>query len=418
MTCWRITARTGRVEEVAREARGARDVFEAKDDQEELLNAAVALAPEVIGAAGELPVRLIGGQGSADLELVDRITGRATIVECKKTVARVQDLVQLVSYSYLRASSGVPPEKQELALGWMPREVYGVLLARATGDAAVRKASSRFLAVDKATSMKMRVDALDEALGREGSTARMGDGVGERLWGRDWAKMTDKDHRVRLGAVAPWSDGRRPLPASPPRLTLLAPNFDEECRRVAGLLVHRGVWVDLLAVTLLRTEGGGDLFVRTEDQSTVRYDEYHYLWGCLRAILADDWFATHYGSRGLSVRNTEDKTRRYPAWSLFPQSLPEVDIELAAWDEGATIYVRLLHGVLDGRKSERATAQRVLREQLQAVRGREDATGGDHCWNFTLPGQRDLCVKTFVQIARAMDAISSAPEILPVRESR
>jgi hypothetical protein len=417
MTCWRIKAGTGSVDEVAREPRGVRDVFEAGDDQEELLYAAVALAPQFIDAAGELPMRFIGGAGSPDLELVDRITGRATLVECKKTTARVQDLVQLMSYAYLRASSGRPVEGELLATGAMPREVYGALLARATGDADTRKAAHRFLAVDKGSSMETRIADVDEALGGKQRAARMGDSVGERLWGSDWTKM--KDGSATLGAIAPWSgDCRRPLPGSPQRLVLLAPNFDEKCRHVAKLLVHRGVWVDLVAVSVQRADGGGDLFVRANAESTSRCVAYQHLWGCMRSILGNDWFAAHCASRGLSLYS-EDKERRYPAWSFYSQSLPKIDMELSArWEGDATIFVRLQHGVLDGQKQERATAQRALREKLQLVKGCKDATGGDWYWKFSLPGQRERCAETFVQIARAMDAISSTPEMGLMKMSR
>ncbi len=234
---------------------------EAKSAQvvERVLESAVALDPSLIGAEDCLPLLLHGGQDSPDQLYIDEL-GRLTVVEVKKVTASRDALIQLLSYGHHWAG------------------VHGGTLGNlfaATAERASLAAGADVLSVtrpelkawrahdvDKLSSLRERVDDIERTAGESGLVERMGKAVVSRLYPND-PGWTDRRANLAQTASARWGQHALELRGAPPKLVLVAPDFDPACVELAQALQAR--WLDLALVRLqLHSTRRGEAFLAHE----------------------------------------------------------------------------------------------------------------------------------------------------------
>ncbi len=355
MSWFRIRGEDGHVERSASAPKKASGAFETHG--EEILYSVLALAPELIEAKGEFPLVLFGGQGTPDQQMVDQL-GRRTLVECKKQRATLKDLVQLLGYGYVEFPSSYPIGDYPLAFTTHGYETYGAALAHATCPSAAKQARA-VLSADKASEILARTKALEAALGAKnaGAVGRLGRVVGERLFGPAWSLLTGGTASPTVRAAAKWN-GAAPIPGAPLRLVLVAPSFDDDCRRQAALLAGRGVWLDLIALDVrlaAAAKGISDVYVRCDDVGQ-RCDAFHHLWPAVRHLHEAK------GCERFRAAGFYPWGKGGVGWGYDLETAPDVSFSLGVKSTGeAEVFLRLEHGAFDGQPAVRSQRQRQIR---------------------------------------------------------
>ena len=140
---------------------------------ERLLESVLAMNPSLLRLEGELPLSHRGDQAIPDQLYVDEL-GRLTIVELKAKKATQADLVQALSYAHQLVGQSLEIHMPRLrALGATVATRAGLHLLSL--DTETREAAGKALAVDKETSLAVKVLKLERELGgKSGSISQRG----------------------------------------------------------------------------------------------------------------------------------------------------------------------------------------------------------------------------------------------------
>ena len=241
---FKVSTKDGGLASVKGPARGATRVYPV----ERVLESLVALNPNLIGVERELPLLYHGGEEQPDLHYLSR-GGRQTFVEFKRRTATGMDLMQLCSYAYHYGA---------LSAGQLGALFVGTATrARGLVDAhlyvvthGAPKDTDSPLEVTNPSPFQERTAWVRRRLPRKAGSAAA------RRLAHSGAAVWELGETLEEAARELWGDETLPLVGAPPRMVLVAPEFDEQCSALAAEMVSRCVQLELVQLVTYGEAGG------------------------------------------------------------------------------------------------------------------------------------------------------------------
>jgi hypothetical protein len=322
---------------------------------------ALGLCPAVLSVEGELSIGLDGGKTErmSDQLYVDEL-GRATIVEIKKRRALLDDLAQLLGYAeHERQLPWGETERryQCTQLGW-PRpwrtRALEQLSAMLRGEATVQEAST--------------IPQFEAGLGE----------LREEV-GRRWGPTGMALHGL-----------------APPRMILVAPDFEPACVQFVQRLQERRMNVRLIRAALLRAPDGHLVLDSTDVGSTPKVEEMELVWEATHYLWTDGFISTHFEPNGWAEHRSDCLVSFSARWNGRVRFFlsPELEAEqpqicLRVWPPEKWV----------------ASERRELLCKFEQLAPAGLRANGEVQWLFSLPHEREQFVAAARSIATTMHEV-------------